>query len=442
MGRYGTKYFVERAETFGQIPLATDYVYADYILKKLSKIEQSYTERTGVGDPEWLLDILLLLPKMCSSRPRLANALPRDLGSFHDAVQVGTAALALPNRIRPLEWLELHGRCLDNIRPGVSTIPQAGRGAFATRPIRQGDIITTVPLVHLRRHQLEIYGSGEGSVWQEGAQQLLNYCYGHPESSLLLFPYSPVVNYVNHNLTRYNAELKWSTFPYHKRDWLLLSPDELVRNEHAGLVMELVATRDVETGEEIFLSYGQAWDDAWQRHVAMWSPSEEDQRYTSSATLNEQWAWMYTASERPNDSRANENDIVTVCFVGRLDNEVENTNSQGETVVEVQWQGRENLYDNSDRAYPCVIRERQYKFYHDEAHVYDRRDSIRPVDLTFTVLLQLPNKVTTVQGVPRSAIRFWDAEYLSDDNLRTAFRHEIQVPDSMIPEAWRDLSWP
>jgi hypothetical protein len=133
---------------------------------------------------------------------------------------------------------------------------------------------------------------------------------------------------------------------------------------------------------------------------------------------------------------------VTVCFVGRLDNEVENTNSQGETVVEVQWQGRENLYDNSDRAYPCVIRERHYKFYHDEAHVYDRRDSIRPVDLTFTVLLQLPNKVTTVQGVPRSAIRFWDAEYLSDDNLRTAFRHEIQVPDSMIPEAWRDLSWP
>jgi hypothetical protein len=40
-------------------------------------------------------------------------------------------------------------------------------------------------------------------------------------------------------------------------------------------------------------------------------------------------------------------------------------------------------------------------------------------------------------GVPRDAIRFWDLPYTSDLQLRNAFRHEIGIPDSILPEAWR-----
>ena len=40
--------------------------------------------------------------------------------------------------IRDLEWLQKHGRCMDNIRDGVSQIPHAGRGAFARRFISKG----------------------------------------------------------------------------------------------------------------------------------------------------------------------------------------------------------------------------------------------------------------------------------------------------------------
>ena len=35
-----------------------------------------------------------------------------------------------------------------------------------------------------------------------GKQQLLlNYCYGHPNSDLLLLPYAPLVNFINHYCT-------------------------------------------------------------------------------------------------------------------------------------------------------------------------------------------------------------------------------------------------
>jgi hypothetical protein len=40
--------------------------------------------------------------------------------------------------------------------------------------------------------------------------------------------------------------------------------------------------------------------------------------------------------------------------------------------------------------------------------------------------------------VQRKAIRFYDHMYTSDMFLRNAFRHEIQLPDEMVPAAWRD----
>lgn len=38
----------------------------------------------------------------------------------------GSLAYSQPKSVRSIEWLELHGRCIDNIRPDASTIPHAG----------------------------------------------------------------------------------------------------------------------------------------------------------------------------------------------------------------------------------------------------------------------------------------------------------------------------
>jgi hypothetical protein len=53
----------------------------------------------------------------------------------------------------------------------------------------------------------------------------------------------------------------------------------------------------------------------------------------------------------------------------------------------------------------------------------------------------IPNgSLHIVNGVPRSAIRFMDKYYTTDQHLENAFRHEIQIPDEYFPSQWMDLS--
>jgi hypothetical protein len=107
---------------------------------------------------------------------------------------------SVPHVIRDIPWLNEHGRCMDGLRVAPSTITQAGRGAFATRDFRRGQSIYPAPVAHVERQALHMYkDTGDNSIIFDGEQLILNYCYGHPQSSLLLFPYSPVVNYINHN---------------------------------------------------------------------------------------------------------------------------------------------------------------------------------------------------------------------------------------------------
>eukprot|EP00957_Ditylum_brightwellii_P009679 729363-Ditylum_brightwellii.AAC.1 len=111
----------------------------------------------------------------------------------------GTAMHSVPNVIRSKEWLEENGQCLDNIRPGSSTIKQAGRGAFATRTLKQGAVISPAPLLHIHRdNAIFSYSQDSDDDDDERVQLFLNYCFGHRDSSLLLYPYAPAVNFINH----------------------------------------------------------------------------------------------------------------------------------------------------------------------------------------------------------------------------------------------------
>ena len=103
------------------------------------------------------------------SDQRLANALPRTLEGFEKALKEGSAEVSVPNKIRSLEWLKENGVCIDNIMPMKSRIIQAGRGAFATRRIKKGDIISPVPVVQVRRDHLDVYDADDwespGDTW-------------------------------------------------------------------------------------------------------------------------------------------------------------------------------------------------------------------------------------------------------------------------------------
>ncbi len=186
---------------------------------------------------------------------------------------------------REIEWLQQNGACLDNLRVHMSTIPGAGRGAFANRFLRKGSAIAPAPLLALKRKDLDIYETDEDSTSYQhtlnldkivGQELLLNYCYGHPESDLLLVPYSPVVNFINHNVddAKINVEIRWPSDDSIKgllqripREWLEAHPLD-VTDQSGELFMEFVALRDIKAGEEIFLSYGTLWQAAWETYTS------------------------------------------------------------------------------------------------------------------------------------------------------------------------------
>ena len=95
--------------------------------------------------------------------------------------------------VRSQEWLEQNGVCLDNIQVKQSTNPQAGRGAFATKSIVRGEIVAPAPVIQItNRQSMEMFRVKSdpinGDILERSEQLLLNYCFGHINSSILLYP--------------------------------------------------------------------------------------------------------------------------------------------------------------------------------------------------------------------------------------------------------------
>ena len=68
----------------------------------------------------------------------------------------GALAYSQPKSHRSLEWLESHGRCIDNIRPGASNIPFAGTHRSSWPISRCGSVpsaILTLPILYLPNNE-------------------------------------------------------------------------------------------------------------------------------------------------------------------------------------------------------------------------------------------------------------------------------------------------
>lgn len=368
---------------------------------------------------------------------------------------------------RTPEWLQQHGMCIDNLVQGSSTIPEAGRGAFATRPIAKDTVISPAPLVHildkkaldmyephavLDEHGEEVHGfvmSDEVST----RQLLLNYCFGHKESTKLLCPLGSGTAFINHSPTP-NAAIRWSTHEsssLHKQEWLNMTVDELGDKLNIGLMIEYVALRDIKAGEEIFINYGPEWEEAWNQHVQNWSPPQDhdDEEYVSAQEMNDLGLEiLYTAEEQEqHDGHSYPSSVTTSCYYEYFPDEVGTPDSTDEfadasqyRVVNKEWNGVDA--DSPDYLFlrPCRILERHSVLSHNNAHdEFDYKvqmlnaDHMRPDQ-------KIPqHEVVVVHHVPRQAIAFTDYGYSTDMHLTNAFRHEMMMDDGLFPHTWRNL---
>jgi hypothetical protein len=301
---------------------------------------------------------------------------------------------------------------VDNINIRPATDPQMGRGAFATRPLRKGSVVAPAPLQIFKNRQ---------DFLKDGREALfVNYCFQPKNSDMLLFPYGPSVNLINHNRRKANIFIRWSTNSMNHADWLNLSQNkELFETATpGGLVLEVVASRDIQPNEELFFDYGADWEEAWKAHVKTWKPVKGD-GYVYPAHMDET-APLRTVEEQKTDPYPS--NLRTMCATPDWDRKESNTI----TWSEPEWQWPEGNLD-------CNILKREQGGHGDFVYTvevlfennpgYDPtvKDEDRYIDLK----------------VPRRAIRFVDQAYSGDEHLSGVFRHPMGFPDKLFPKPWR-----
>ena len=287
-----------------------DFDQADKLLDKILAFMEKYDGHMDDALKDKVLDFMLerILDGANRKRAKVIRSLiPARIDKLQQVKDAGgTWAFRNRNIVKSTEWFEKHGVCVDNLRPGPSTIPDAGRGAFANRVIKQGDAISPVPMVPiLNERALDLYtesilvknDDGEESYTLDpeaaptGRHMLLNYCFGHSESTLLLLPSAPIVNLINHapELSQVNAFLQWSTHEFvfndHNMHDELLENWELKDGVPPPVMMELVASRDIQVSHSGIIRIKIIWTTFLTSSFFLLLPTYRRTKRSSSITV-------------------------------------------------------------------------------------------------------------------------------------------------------------
>lgn len=454
---YGRAYFQDRPEYRGKVFSAAEFAFADRLNNNLASFAEKHSsEMTSQVETK----TMKLVRSMLSAIPDLVEStklVPDSLEEVRRVAQVGTARNQFPDSIRTLEWLETNGSCADNLRAGMSSKPERGRGALATRPIRKGDVVAASPLLHLFESQLEydIDVDGDQSTGEEQRterykrkrlQLFYNYCFGHPESPLVLFPYAPLVGLINHDSDQANVEVRWAADEVQPEWWRRGRKGDVITKDGrrfggTGMMIEYIASRDIAAGEEVTMKYGAHWESAWEKHVTGWTAMPGSEDYTDAYNLNEGEANRVVRTTEEQMTEPYPSNIMTACYVEwwRDYNEFEDIGEDGVAddteEIQFEWNADEFLFYGFHSVRPCKVLQRFERDDVDEHDVYSVQIFNKPQQHAESKV-ETFEKVVVV-NVPRQAIVFVDKLYSTDHYLESAFRHTIDFPDEFWPMEWK-----
>jgi SET domain len=507
---YGESWFTTRQEIFGNIPLSHDYVLGEDIVEKYILLRNKLKmENDAYGIVEDLYDNILIRTIQRIYDTRTLNALPKlyseillveeddDMNQDDGFI---TRVLQTKHQ-RSIRELQETGVCLDHIRPDTSTIPHAGDGAFATRHLPNNTLITISPLHHIPNFYnfMNMYkiqqnnkhrpaNSPHGGNIQDddddhmdddepyyrilddiqNHQLLMNYCYGHANSTVLLCPYGSGINYLNHHSTLHNVRLQWipststqllQTFQHNVTAVEHGTVEDLFRTERSQLAMQYVTTRDIQEGEELFIDYGKEWESAWNLHVQQFFDSNDSNNDDLSSyisafyfnsmssdlplpTFQEQLQHRPGMDDDVNDVRHIPHNLQVRCHRALLFQAI------GSMEYHYVWK-------DDNHGIPCRIIDRfEPDFHPTDTSLNSWNDTARTKNFLYTIQLEWEDgnnggenrgesssSITWIlrTDVPRSAIKLYDVPFTSDIHQRRTFRHPIYLSNEIFPKQWRNI---
>ena len=199
-------------------------------------------------------------------------------------------------------------------------------------------------------------------------------------------------------------------------------------------MLDFIATKDIEPGQEVFLDYGESWQKAWDNYVQKWSPPVNSKDWVSASEMNKAAEQSYnillTTKEQKIDPYPSTVEMWCYYNLPLL--------TEGSPVT-ASWEPAEAVRRN----HPCDILSREdngdstsytVNFLEQNSHLgsYGNKDKIPGIPKGCGL---------TVSGMPGEAIKFVDQRYSSDIFLPSFSTRDcgIVVPDNIWPEAWKNL---
>ena len=330
----------------------------------------------------------------------------------------------------------------------MSGVYGAGRGSFAQMFIPKDEIISPAPLLNIPNidslliynttidengDRVKVVNDDDDNGQPIGYQLIINYCFGHKKSRLILCPQTNMIM-MNHCSDRVdglpcqngmgpNAKIRWATnsgWDSTTSSWINKSLEEitmLTEEGRRGLSFEVIATRDIAEGEEIFLDYGIGWEKAWMSHVKNWKPpSVNTTAYMPLGTVMKDND-LRTVEEVLNHPYAE--NVNMFCYGGVLleadDSTEEEMNAMKKSFI--------GDMDEPENLLKCEILQKGGK---------------ESLGNSLKVRIFHKEGQTIVTNYPHKSVRMIINPYTSDQHLKGAFRHFIEIDDSIFPEQWID----
>merc|ERR1711957_966555 len=275
-------------------------------------------------------------------------------------------------------------------------------------------------------------------------------------------------------------------------EWLNKTIDEidkLTENGQRGLMMEVVATRDIYPGEEVFIDYGVEWEESWRRHIEEWEPPKTEDSWHNYVPVRDlinsaDFRTLDELKENPYPSN-----IQMFCYYYVEEKEEDYEEDEDEDEDEEEQSKSEETYkdedkkeykedeDSKDRYY-----EKYYEDYYEEnnkendmeennkndtkesnmlsgekfvSHFIDTEKSIYPCDIMEWDIITsgsitsgivrihpsetIPETILINYPVTKS-VTFRMRPYTSDQFLPGTFRQFIGINDDMFPESWKIIN--